>query len=105
MSNHTPGPWYVIPHPKYPQGKSRIDNKPDAPWENYGQIAYVAPQNAGLIAAAPEMLEALKAVELSYQIYDAGTMADMDDFRDWDVVFEEAREKMKEALKKVRGGK
>ena len=62
MSSHTPGPWYVIPHPEHPQGKSRIDSNSQASWENYGQIAYVAPNNARLIAAAPEMLEALEDV-------------------------------------------
>jgi hypothetical protein len=65
MSNHTPGPWYAIPHPEHPHGKSRIDNDPYVPWGIFGQIAYVAPNNAHLIAAAPELLAVLEELRES----------------------------------------
>jgi hypothetical protein len=59
MSEHTPGPWAVAPtlkqeiiHPKL--GIIAI------PCSNHG---ISAPPNARLIAAAPQMLEALEIVE------------------------------------------
>lgn len=54
-----PGPWHVIPNPEWGNADCRIDSNPDAPWENFGQICYTSPNNAALIAAAPEMAKLL----------------------------------------------
>lgn len=69
MSKHTPGPWTFKgrtvrgPHPRDPEGRTRI--VANAIW---GRGTYVgeAEANARLIAAAPEVLEALE--ELFYLI-------------------------------------
>jgi len=100
MSNYTPGPWHVIPHPKYPQGKSRIDNNSEASWGDFGQIAYVAPNNAHLIAAAPDMLEALANLELLARdllLRIDGGKAEFSERLPCEIV------KAREALKKARG--
>lgn len=60
--SYTKGPWFAIPPIKWAGGRWRIDNNPDAPWANFGEIAYVRQGNAYLVAAAPELLEALKAM-------------------------------------------
>ena len=54
--SHTPGPWHVIPHPEWTGGMSRIAREADEPWGNFGEIAYAAPNDAHLIAAAPDLL-------------------------------------------------
>lgn len=59
---HTQGPWYATPNPEWRHAKWRIGNVPGVPWERAGEIAYVKGEaNARLIAAAPELLEALEA--------------------------------------------
>jgi len=58
----TPGPWYAIPKGSNPEeacAMYRIDNRQDAPWENFGQIAYAHKDDAHLIAAAPDLYDAL----------------------------------------------
>jgi hypothetical protein len=63
MNKHTPGPWSSRgrairgPHPKDPAGRARIVAK--AIWDN-GTYVDEAEANARLIAAAPELLEALE---------------------------------------------
>jgi hypothetical protein len=73
MSKHTPGPWY---HDKdgyiwrrplnelYEYGGRVAGDKPVAcawiGWDGEGQTGYPLEANARLIAAAPEMLEALQ---------------------------------------------
>jgi len=63
--NYTPGPWIFSgltikgPHPKDPKNRSRVVAK--AVWEK-GTYIDEAQNNARLIAAAPEMLEALERV-------------------------------------------
>ena len=63
MSNHTPGPWSLRgrtirgPHPKDPKGRTRI--VANAIWDR-GTYVDEAEANAYLIAAAPELLEALE---------------------------------------------
>ena len=67
MSNHTPGPWTFNgrtvrgPHPKDPEGRTRI--VAEAIWDR-GTYVDDAEANARLIAAAPELLEALEALVL-----------------------------------------
>lgn len=59
----TPGPWHMVWHPVWPRGANvRIARSPDEPWGNFGEIAYVAPSDAYLIRAAPDMYNALEAV-------------------------------------------
>lgn len=58
---HTQGPWYATPNLEWRHAKWRIGNVPGVPWEHAGEIAYVKGEaNARLIAAAPELLEALE---------------------------------------------
>ena len=63
MSQHTPGPWSLRgrtirgPHPKDPKGRTRI--VANAVWDR-GTYVDEAEANAHLIAAAPELLEALE---------------------------------------------
>lgn len=67
---HTPGPWQIDYGKKYPRGVSRV-NRTDAlgginsivRWNGIGMPSSVEGHaNARLIAAAPELLAALKAV-------------------------------------------
>ena len=66
MSKHTPGPWSLRgrtirgPHPKDPKGRTRIVAA--AIWDR-GTYVDEAEANADLIAAAPELLEALERVK------------------------------------------
>lgn len=63
MSKHTPGPWTFKgrtvrgPHPRDPEGRTRI--VVNAIWDR-GTYVGEAEANARLIAAAPELLEALE---------------------------------------------
>ena len=102
MSNYTPGPWHVIPHPKYPQGKSRIDNNSEASWGDFGQIAYVAPKNARLIAQAPNLLKIAEMVERVIQLGNATEDSD-EALKQWFEAQEELGELVMETLKEVRG--
>lgn len=52
----TPGPWYVIPHPEYRNASWRVDTNPDAPWVNFGQLAYMSAENAQFVTVAREAL-------------------------------------------------
>lgn len=68
MSKHTPGPWVAV---KYP------DTKAHTVWANgvssLASVKHNQPHtqeaNAHLIAAAPEMLEALKALIDAFEPY------------------------------------
>lgn len=57
----TPGPWYAIPNPDWGGAGWRIARDPNEPWANFGQLAYVAPQNGPFIAKAREDIPALVA--------------------------------------------
>jgi uncharacterized protein YlbG (UPF0298 family) len=46
----TKGPWYAIKNPEWGGSNYRIDTRPDAPWGNFGQIAYTSKANAHHIA-------------------------------------------------------
>ncbi len=68
-AQHTPGPWAVIPQKTLQGDIATVYNTPDgwvsihAPtWLNIGD-QQVAMANARLIAAAPDLLEALKLCE------------------------------------------
>jgi hypothetical protein len=88
----TPGPWFAIANLNYRGAKWRICNNPNEPWENYGEICYAREGNAHLIAAAPELYEALAAL-LSRVGNDADAHA-------W---FLEEQENAIKALAKARG--
>lgn len=50
------GPWYAIPHPDYKNANWRVDTRPDVPWANFGQVAYMSAENAQFIAEARQAL-------------------------------------------------
>ena len=56
----TKGPWFAITCPHDERRHLRIDSNPGAEWASCSQIAYAKPSDAHLIAAAPEMYEALR---------------------------------------------
>lgn len=74
----TPGPWYIMGDDEHPEGVPVIEiSRGHCPSPEYEQIAYVQPfmdddddyfltdevrANAALIAAAPELYEALKQI-------------------------------------------
>lgn len=60
MSEHTPGPWSVEPYDKYQ--KDIIIIEPRCSVDNDDVDHEEAEANARLIAAAPDLLEALQAV-------------------------------------------
>jgi hypothetical protein len=66
MSKHTPGPWVVTPHPDQNVDVFAVGEVTDEAFQ-YGlshTICYQnAEANARLIAAAPELLEALTRLE------------------------------------------
>lgn len=77
MSKHTPGPWHVVTSYEY-SGKEPAGAKPERPRYSIGhgpddpiQRSFVNTQydlnNARLIAAAPEMYEALRAVDADFR--------------------------------------
>ena len=56
--SHTPGPWKVSPPNEHSSGWSIVENE-------YVYVAFVQDfKNSALIAAAPEMLEALTEISL-----------------------------------------
>jgi hypothetical protein len=63
----TPGPWFGIPNPDWSGANWRIARDANEPWGNFGQLAYVAPQNGPFIAHArtdiPALLSHIAAVE------------------------------------------
>ena len=70
MTEHTPGPWIINPSDPHPVNGYRIMS------ERFGRLAYVArwtayqeegAANARLIAAAPDLLEALTAIRESFK--------------------------------------
>ena len=66
MSKHTPGPWNVG-HEDENTGEIEVisDGRPYVCLVLPGAIDEVTPANARLIAAAPELLEALQVAELA----------------------------------------
>ena len=60
MSAHTPGPWFVTTQDDYPTGEVSAD--PMGVRHIVTTYCDDAKANARLIAAAPELLEALQAV-------------------------------------------
>jgi hypothetical protein len=67
--SYTKGPWHTKTSPEWPGAKWRVDDKPDVPWGNFGEIAMVnCKSNALLIAAAPDLYEACKLAEETLRI-------------------------------------
>jgi glutathione S-transferase len=117
-TKHTPGPWYLRLNPNpdstpFADENWQISGQPDyAPWiaETYGGLTDgVAEANGRLIAAAPDLLEALIGLstnprlnlgDLIYQIRER-------ELEGWDgpavTAWAEAVEKAKAAIKKARG--
>jgi len=67
--SHTPGPWSVIPTPYDPDHTHKIMYDSVQEWRRIGTVAGVfakdngeAEANARLLAAAPEMLAALREI-------------------------------------------
>ncbi|NCC85640.1 MAG: hypothetical protein EOM03_16170 [Clostridia bacterium] len=101
MISHTPGPW------KLHEGGTAVVSESDG-----GLVAscgflprrslFDEKSNAHLIAAAPEMLEALEAVEIAVML---GNAADDDPgaAREWLQAQTRAVKLVEEVLKKVRG--
>lgn len=44
------GPWFVIHHPEWPGGKSRVDNKPETKHAHFGELAFMERRNAEFVA-------------------------------------------------------
>ena len=106
MSNHTPGPWVA--------GRKDMASLIDGYYGKwiYSDSDYIAAAvmdkekpwgeimaNAHLIAAAPEMLEALEKMVEAFRLLRENT----DDPAVWFVPLQEAENNMKEALKQARG--
>jgi hypothetical protein len=72
MSKHSPGPWIINDGTDYPENMGRCilsDAGTDREWTAVGiadkdgyaeSVAYCHPDNAPLVSAAPEMLDALR---------------------------------------------
>ena len=63
MSKHTPGPWHIDPAAEYDAAEYDINAKDSdiaSVWQDNKSDDQEAEANANLIAAAPELLEALK---------------------------------------------
>lgn len=93
MSNakpkHTPGPWSI--GPKYPKGLVSVIHLDET--GTFREIAEADTKaNATLIAAAPEMLEAL--VEIGEELDEQGKL---------DLLSDETRELLARAIVKARG--
>jgi hypothetical protein len=92
---HTKGPWTIYRNPH--ATKNRLEDSPDYEKHIYDSIdpigilidTPVIEKNAALIAAAPEMLEALEAI----------VNRDIDDPNSYDKAFE----KVLKAIKKAKG--
>jgi hypothetical protein len=100
---HTPGPWELVSLSGYGSPFSirmpYASNNPDAPKTHYGVQSVRRRADANLIAAAPDMLEALKAADERLT-----TMASMTGCRSDDEWVWEAQGKVKAAIAKA-GGK
>lgn len=76
MSAHTPGPWGIVRHPKPAQVKSILsvgftaNGMASIAWLTGGAIHQDA--NARLIAAAPDLLAALRALVEAQPNYPSG---------------------------------
>jgi hypothetical protein len=91
-AKHTPGPWQIIP---YPDGHSFI-REGDAPERFVANVSghnYEA--NARLIAAAPDMLEALRLLMAATQFITFD--------RDSNIEYAEARDHARAAIVKATG--
>lgn len=79
MSKHTPGPWFSDaegriwrrdPKELYENGGNLAGDKPLATvhrgWHHEGSTGFPVEANARLIAAAPDLLEALTEIHLSF---------------------------------------
>ena len=86
MSGHTPGPWIYANDP-YDDGTPYMrlyageDNKPDAS-DGFSITGIVHPNDAHLIAAAPELLAALKEALCAIVTLDEGALGFADDMMD-----------------------
>jgi len=113
MAQHTPGPWTIVP---YGDGDSLVIHADESEW----RICFMATPgqspgamdrieaNARLVAAAPDMLEALKD---ALQMIAGLTPLPMEGLEDWVLQALEAtrakadatRERIREAIAKAEG--
>ena len=106
--SHTPGPWEVAENlfgstASY-EVYANVGTKSGK--GGYARICQITPRdqksNASLIAAAPEMLEALEAVEIAVTLGNAAD-DDPDAAREWLQAQTKVVELVEAVLKKVRG--
>lgn len=100
MMSHTPGPWSV----EAIYALLRFGRKSGGSWDDIGEEHEFFPDenDANLIAAAPELLEALEAVEIAVTLGNAAD-DDPDAAREWLQAQTKAVELVEAVLKKVRG--
>jgi hypothetical protein len=53
-------PLFTIQNPQWKNAMVRLDTDPNAHWGHFGEVGYVAKEYASVLAAAPELLRALK---------------------------------------------
>jgi hypothetical protein len=91
MSKHTPGPWKIVHHANGLGEATQIDGaNRGSVADVYGATDGVQTANAHLIAAAPDMLEALEAL-----MSDSSTLAGNIQIESWELATA--------AIKKARG--
>lgn len=93
-AGYTPGPWRI--HPEYPEFVSSENGEADICEVAGWPVEYEAEQDANrrLIAAAPELLEALEAVQAHWH-----HMIGVSSPREW----HELNGKIEDAIAKARG--
>ena len=73
MSKHTPGPWKIIRHEDMPNTRWIGSSDAESFGDGFATVWSVGKHNARLIAAAPELLEALQitydALCISYPLH------------------------------------
>lgn len=62
--------WFATHNPKWGNGRWRIDTKPDTPYENFGQLAYMTGENNTRLAVtlrnlAPDLIAVVEAARVA----------------------------------------
>lgn len=69
---HTKEPWLIIEHPKWNNTYYRIDDKIDARWGSFGEIAYADKVNAERIVACVNACKGISNEALKYGVVEWG---------------------------------